>query len=161
MKKPVLDACCGSRMFWFDKQDDRAIFNDIRKEEHTLCDGRGLVIDPDTQHDFTDLPYPDEQFYHIVFDPPHLESVGEDAYMAKKYGRLVGDWEGMLRQGFRECFRVLKTNGTLIFKWNEDQIPVSQILALTDQKPLYGHRSGKASKTHWIAFIKAEEDLGL
>ena len=32
----ILDMCCGSRMFWFDKKDDRAIFSDIRKEEHTL-----------------------------------------------------------------------------------------------------------------------------
>ncbi|EII1515251.1 SAM-dependent methyltransferase, partial [Escherichia coli] len=31
----ILDMCCGSRMFWFDKKDDRAIFSDIRKEEHT------------------------------------------------------------------------------------------------------------------------------
>jgi len=39
----ILDMCCGSRMFWFDKNDDRAIFSDIRKEEHTLCDGRRLM----------------------------------------------------------------------------------------------------------------------
>ncbi|MFN1099338.1 SAM-dependent methyltransferase, partial [Escherichia coli] len=39
----ILDMCCGSRMFWFDKNDDRAIFSDIRKEEHTLCDGRRLI----------------------------------------------------------------------------------------------------------------------
>lgn len=38
-------------------------------------------------------------------------------------------------------------NGTSIFKWNDDQIPVSEILALTPHKPLYGHRSGRQSKT--------------
>jgi len=27
----VLDACCGSRMFWFDKKDDRALFVDKRR----------------------------------------------------------------------------------------------------------------------------------
>lgn len=27
--KPILDMCCGSRMFWFDKADDRAVFGDI------------------------------------------------------------------------------------------------------------------------------------
>jgi len=27
-------------------------------------------------------------------------------------------------------------------------------LSLTPEKPLYGHRSGKQSKTHWIAFLK-------
>lgn len=30
----ILDMCCGSRMFWFDKQDERAVFSDIRAE-HT------------------------------------------------------------------------------------------------------------------------------
>ena len=35
-KKTVLDACCGSRMFWFNKSDERAVFNDIRKESHIL-----------------------------------------------------------------------------------------------------------------------------
>lgn len=59
-----------------------------------------------------------------------------------------------LRKGFSECFRVLKTNGTLIFKWNETDIPVKEILALTEYKPLFGHISGKRSNTHWISFIK-------
>lgn len=153
-EKPVLDVCCGSRMFWFDKNDQRAHFNDIRSESHILCDGRSLVVDPDTRHDFTKLPFADGQFHHVVYDPPHLKNVGDEAYMAKKYGKLTGDWMEMLTAGFAECFRVLSPNGTLIFKWNEDQIKVSEILKLTPVKPLYGHRSGKASKTHWIAFIK-------
>ena len=154
MSKVVLDACCGSRMFWFDKSDSRAIFNDIRKEEHTLCDGRELIIDPDTQFDFSSLGFDDEQFNLVVFDPPHLEKIGDSAWMAKKYGKLTADWQDKLKGGFSECFRVLKDGGILIFKWNEDQIKVSEILKLTDKKPLFGHRSGKRSNTHWIAFIK-------
>lgn len=152
--KSVLDACCASRMMWFDKCDDRAVFNDIRKESHILCDGRSLEVNPDTMHSFTNLGFDDESFNIVAFDPPHLKNVGDEAYMAKKYGKLTGDWKEMLRLGFKECFRVLKSGGTLIFKWNEDQIKVSEILLLTDEKPLFGHRSGKASKTHWIVFIK-------
>jgi SAM-dependent methyltransferase len=60
----------------------------------------------------------------------------------------------MLRGGFSECFRVLKPGGTLIFKWAETEIPLAEVLALTEHQPLYGHRSGKAAKTHWVAFIK-------
>lgn len=45
--------------------------------------------------------------------------------------------------------------GILIFKWNEDQIKVSEILALTNEKPLFGHKSGKRMSTHWITFMKA------
>ena len=70
-------------------------------------------------------------------------------------GRLKNKgWEYDIIKGFSECFRVLKKNGSLIFKWNETQIKTSNVLQLTDVKPIFGHRSGKASKTHWITFIK-------
>lgn len=74
--------------------------------------------------------------------------------MAKKYGKLEGDWRDMIRKGFAECLRVLKQDGTLIFKWNENEIPVSEILKLTPEKPLFGNRCGKNSQSHWIVFIK-------
>lgn len=32
--------------------------------------------------------------------------------------------------------------------------PVSEILKLTEQKPILGHLSGKRSNTHWILFMK-------
>ena len=152
--KKILDPCCGSRMFWFDKQDNRAVFTDKRKENHILCDGRELVIEPDMIMDFTNLQFDDEQFHMVVFDPPHLRKAGPDSWMAKKYGKLDENWPSMIRDGFAECFRVLKPNGTLIFKWNETQIKVSEILKLTDQKPVVGHISGKRANTHWICFLK-------
>lgn len=155
--KTILDPCCGSRMFWFDKNDDRAVFTDKRSEQHTLCDGRELIIEPDMVMDFTNLQFDDEQFHMVVFDPPHLDKIGDGAWMAKKYGKLDKNWPLMIRDGFAECFRVLKPNGTLIFKWNETQILTKDILALTDQKPVVGHISGKRANTHWICFLKDGE----
>lgn len=32
MKKPIIDVCCGSRMFWFDKDNPNVEFCDIRQE---------------------------------------------------------------------------------------------------------------------------------
>lgn len=87
-KTPVLDVCCGSRMFWFDKQNRLSTFIDIRSEEHTLCDGRKLTIKPDLIADFRQLPFEDNQFYHVVFDPPHLIGAGKNGWLAKKYGSL-------------------------------------------------------------------------
>jgi hypothetical protein len=84
----ILDVCCGSRMFWFNKLDTRAVFADIRAEEHKLCDGRHLVIRPDLIADFRALPFADASFPVVVFDPPHLERVGQSSWMSKKYGRL-------------------------------------------------------------------------
>lgn len=59
-------------------------FNDIRKLEEPLCDGRMLKIDPDTQWDFRHLPVPDNTYDMVVFDPPHLVKVGDNSWLAKK-----------------------------------------------------------------------------
>ncbi len=153
----VLDPCCGSRMFWFDRADERAIYGDIRSEEHTLCDGRHLEVRPDQGMDFRALPFPDARFKLVVFDPPHLRKAGEQSWMRAKYGCLnPSTWREDLRAGFAECFRVLEPSGVLVFKWNETQIKVSEILALTDEKPLFGHPSGKRAGTHWICFMKGQ-----
>lgn len=154
MSALVLDPCCGSKMFWFDRKDPRVTFGDIRSESHTLCDGRSLEIAPDQVMDFRALPFENESFYFVSFDPPHLRHAGQESWLRKKYGVLSDDWREDLRQGFSECFRVLKPYGTLIFKWNETQIKTSEILALTDQKPLLGHGSGARAKTHWVSFLK-------
>jgi SAM-dependent methyltransferase len=152
--KSILDVCCGSRMFWFDRQHPDTLYGDIREEEHTLCDGRSLSITPDVSIDFTDLPFNDDTFRVVVFDPPHLERLGANSWMAKKYGVLNTTWRDDIKAGFSECFRVLKPEGVLIFKWNENQITTSEILKLSEIKPLFGHLSGKRSNTHWICFMK-------
>ena len=156
MNKKILDPCCGSRMFHFDRKNTDVVFGDIRKESHILCDGRSLEISPDIEMDFRDMPFPDDSFYAVVFDPPHLIRAGKKSWLALKYGKLNQDWREDIRKGFAECFRVLKPNGILIFKWDETQIKVSEVLALTDQKPWVGHPSGKRANTHWITFMKLE-----
>ena len=90
--KPILDACCGSRMFWFNHDDPRTVFCDNRRLSERLCDGRVLRIDPDIQCDFKALPFPDESFRLVVFDPPHLKTAGPKSWQAKKYGKLPPDW---------------------------------------------------------------------
>lgn len=143
---------------WFTHKDARAIYMDRREEVHSIDRGdftaQHVAIAPDVRGDFTEMPFPDESFYHVVFDPPHCNRASATGYLAKKYGVLLPGWEEMIRGGFAECFRVLKPHGTLIFKWSSVQIPLARVLALTPEKPLYGHRSGKHSKTHWIAFMK-------
>lgn len=156
--KKILDPCCGSRMFWFDKKNPDVVFGDIREEEHILCDGRHLSIAPDTPLDFRALPYLDGSFKLVVFDPPHLLRAGKNSWMRAKYGALnPKTWKDDIRKGFAECFRVLATDGVLVFKWNKIQIKTSEILKLTSVRPLFGHLSGKRSNTHWICFMKSAE----
>lgn len=142
---------------WIDKDNPDTVFMDCRSEEHTLCDGRRLEIRPDVVGDFRKMPFPDNSFYLVLFDPPHLNNLGESSWLAKKYGRLLPSWEDDIRQGFEECMRVLKPNGTLIFKWNEQQIPTARIIEIIGQKPLFGHTSGKGGKTIWMCFLKNEK----
>ena len=76
MSQLVLDVCCGPKMMWFDKHDRRAIFGDIRAQESLCSDGRVVRVCPDAEWDFRALPVADETFWHIVFDPPHLNRLG-------------------------------------------------------------------------------------
>ena len=168
MSKVILDACCGPKMFWFDKHNQNVEFVDIREMDTqviwTSRDGkeeRRCSVEPTTIADFTKLPFPDNSFYHVVFDPPHLTRLGETSWLAKKYGILPADpaeWQPLIKSGFDECMRVLKPYGTLIFKWSEIDIKVSAILNLIGETPMYGHRSGKQSTTHWLAFMKLPKD---
>lgn len=156
---PILDACCGGKMFYFDKDNPLVLFQDIREVETTLCDGRKFEVKPDIVADFTDMPYPDNTFRMVVFDPPHLKYNGDkkevDGWQMIKYGALRPDWQDTLAKGFSECFRVLCPGGFLIFKWNETDIKVSEILKLTNHKPIFGHISGKRANTHWMCFYKS------
>lgn len=150
----ILDACCGSKMFWYDKENPFTTFMDIRELETTLCDGRKLEIKPDVIGDFTDMKFADSTFNVVVFDPPHLKQAGSESWLAKKYGVLPNDYKEYIKKGFAECFRVLKQGGILVFKWNSEQIPFSEVIKLTEYSPLFGD---KRSKTRWTVFVKTSE----
>ena len=159
--KKILDVTCGSRTIWFDKENENALYCDIRREQYsgiwtsTVRDSeRMCVIDPDLIADFRDLPFDNDSFYLVVFDPPHMLHVGDNAWMRKKYGKLGDTWREDLRRGFDECMRVLRPNGVLIFKWSEIDVPVSEIIDTVGVQPLFGHKSGKQMHTHWLCFMK-------
>lgn len=149
-------------MMYFDKQDPRVVFGDIRSETITVTDRskgnasgtRTLRIEPDTLMDFRALPFKDGQFKLVSFDPPHLVSAGPKSWLAAKYGKLSDTWQDDIAKGFAECLRVLTSEGTLIFKWNETQIKVSEVVRLAPITPIFGHRSGNAGLTHWLVFQK-------
>lgn len=160
----ILDATCGGRSMWFNPHHPDCVYMDNRRELNTKIwqskatgKERYITVDPDMVADFTDIPFPDNSFYLVVFDPPHLLKVGENAWLKRKYGKLPEDWPRLIHDGFWECMRVLKPNGTLVFKWNEIDITVKEIISAVGKQPLFGHKSGKQSKTHWLCFMKEEE----
>lgn len=152
----ILDACCGSKMFWFDREHEETVYMDNRTLETTLCDGRKLIVKPNVIADFRKIPFEDESFHLVVFDPPHLLKAGDKSFLALKCGRLEQTWQEDIKQGLSECWRVLKKNGTLIFKWNEEQITLPKVRPLLPVEPILGQRRGK---TVWLVIFKSEEQI--
>lgn len=147
----ILDACCGSRMFWFDKENEHTTFMDIREEQFEIHDKK-VNVKPDVIGDFRNMPFEDNTFDLVVFDPPHLKWVGHNSIMRAQYGQLDKDnWPEDISKGFDECMRVLKTNGTLVFKWSDVQINIREVLKAIKHEPLFGDQRGA---TRWIVFVK-------
>ncbi len=155
MSNEVLDVCCGGKMFYVGDTSN-VLFIDERNEDIILCDERIYKVRPDVVADFQNLPLDDNSFNLVIFDPPHLLKIGENSYMAKKYGKLGQDWQTVIRNGFNECFRVLKSGGTLVFKWSEHDIKISDVLLLFHTKPLILDR-GRGKNTVWCIFYKGGE----
>lgn len=158
----ILDACCGSKMFWYDKHEPHTTYMDNRSEVGQFKDRdyiRNVVVAPDIIGDFRKLPFDDNEFDLVIFDPPHLINAGDNSWLKIKYGRLPkDDWPSYINKGFQECLRVLKPTGTLLFKWSSDQITFSDVFKAIGQKPILGDRRGR---TRWSVFIKGKEKCEL
>lgn len=69
--------------------------------------------------------------------------------------KLLGPTQVQLSREIGKCIdhhEILK-----VFKWNETQIKVSEILKLAPQQPLFGNTSGKRAGTHWMVFMKESQ----
>ena len=95
---------------WFDRQHPSVVYGDRRQETVMVTDRsrgnpsgqRTLSIQPDALMDFRALPFADESFWHVVFDPPHLVHAGPRSWLAAKYGRLGPNWQDDLRKGLEQ-----------------------------------------------------------
>lgn len=151
----ILDLCCGIKAMYFHKNHPLVLYNDIRKEEKGFFDFRpNFEVKPDVINDFRNLPFENESFYHVVYDPPHLFH-NPQLRLTKPYGSLNKDtWKEDISKGFNEGWRVLKPGGTLVMKWNEQNISKKDLLNILPEKAIYGHPTGSKNKTHWLIFYK-------
>jgi hypothetical protein len=157
--KKILDACCGSRMFWFNKKQPNTIFIDNREYNKGFIDNRqNRELHPDMIMDFRKLEFPDKSFKLVVMDPPHLIGKKDGCRMTKTYGSLNKEtWKEDIKKGFDECMRVLEDYGILIFKWNESSIKRKEILEVLKVEPLFGHPNGSKIPTNWFCFMRFPE----
>ena len=160
----ILDATCSARSIWYQKTHPYVTYMDIRKENIVSRESyMGKIakkiwnIQPDIVGDFRSTPFEDEIFDMVIFDPPHIikKKITKPSIMDKKYGFLLeNEYKQVLKQGFKELFRILKTDGVLIFKWAETSKNIAEVLEYSPYKPLFGTRTGQRNNNHWIVFLK-------
>jgi SAM-dependent methyltransferase len=170
-EEDILDATCGNRSIWYPGQKDRddTLYIDKREEnDGFVSDGYecgvnpNYSVDPDCVEDYRDLPYADESFNLVVFDPPH--AVRPDGMkkltgvVLRKYGALHAEtWQADIKAGFEELFRVLNPGGTLVFKFADEAADFDTVLNLAPVDPLFGTSvSDGTVTTRWFVFHKPE-----
>jgi hypothetical protein len=154
----ILDACCGGRHWWFDKDNKNTIYMDIRSEpKGTIKLQTNWSVEPDVISSYCEMPFQNESFNLIAWDIPH-KLKNDSGIISKKYGFLGENWKFNTSKGFEECFRVLKNRGVLIFKFNDLDISFKEVLSLFPIKPLFGTPTKKGvNNTAFFVFMKVIE----
>ena len=151
----ILDATCGYKGMWYQKNHPFVTYLDKRNGKYThwlRSQARRndvVTISPDIVADWTQiLPFTDNYFDMVLFDPPHfIKPKEEDNTMINRYGYLPTDnWKQILKLGITELFRILKPEGVFILKWAETQKKIDEVLCLFPYKPIFGSQNNK-SKT--------------
>ena len=153
-EKWILDACCGGRHIWIDKENENTVFMDIRSlPSGTIELQPNWKCEPDVIGSYLEMPFTDESFRLLIWDIPHAISLS--GIIGTKYGELGEKWREELPIGFRECMRVLKSQGILIFKFNDLNISFRTVLELFDKKPIGFTPTKKGvNNTAFFVFIK-------
>lgn len=163
MSKTVLDATTGGKHIWHadHKDADRVVFTDRRAvPEGEIEQQPNWSVRPDVKADYRHLPFKDDSFDLVCFDPPHRVSDGGmetiSGIIETKYGALHAEsWQADLRDAFVELWRVLNPGGTLTMKWNDAMREDASVLEQLPESPLYGTNTEKDSTaTSWWVFHK-------
>lgn len=151
----ILDACCGRRLFWYDKEHPEVTYIDIR-----------AAVKPDRIMDCTATSFKDNFFDFIVFDPPHCSySENNKGIFKEKYGGYTAaKTRVFIKEAFMEFERILKKDGLVVFKWNTHSQKLNVILSLIGNfEVLFGHLAAQktkySSQTYWM-LLKLTAPLG-
>lgn len=144
---PTLDPTYGRGTWW----------KAFRPTDLTACD-----LDPEKSPlgrsvDFTALPFPDENFRAVVFDPPYKLNGTPTADIDARYGvdvyRSREDRHRLIRDGVAECTRVLERGGFLLVKC-QDQVNGGRVRWQTDMVTAHAETLGlaKVDALHMVAY---------
>ncbi len=148
-------------MWWWDKAHPLAVYMDRREEPPGSSPRRpNWACQPSLLADFKEMPFEDEVFQLVLFDPPPL--VREKASFSEvrlRYGEFTSaNEQEEIGLGFSECWRVLALGGTLVFKWGGS---LDRVVPHFPCDPVVGSRNdgrGSAERgllgTRWFIFYK-------
>jgi len=163
--KPILDATAGNRAMWPNKKPPFVVFMDREKN---------LYISPDIFGDWRYLPFRDNSFSCVLYDPPHARFGYSSVHTDPKgwnepriengrkiggtyWGTLETGWAGVFYKAQKEFNRVSER---LCFKWNTSQYSLERVLNLFDSWVVAmakeyntNMRRGK-SETHWVTMVR-------
>ena len=158
--KPVLDATAGNRHMWVNKKPDNVVFLD--KELN-------LRIPPHIFATWRYLPFRDDSFHCVIFDPPHVFSVTSQFNRdpkARPHGQnKIPGWYGAFKSRRDATIQIIhaqrefsRVASRMCFKWNEASMKLWNVLGLfncwkTQIKAPARHL--RSVKTWWIKMIRS------
>lgn len=149
-------------MWWWDKDHPLAVYMDKREEPPGSSPRRpNWSCQPSLLADFKDMPFEDETFQLVLFDPPHLvRDKPSFSEVRLRYGELTSlNEQEEIGLGFAECWRVLAPGGTLVFKWAG---PLERVAPHFPCDPIVGTRDAPRGDTllgtRWFIFYKPLSD---
>lgn len=162
--KPVLDSTAGNRAMWKNKNPPFVVFFD--KEIELFCPPHVLGV-------WQNLPFRDNVFSVVIFDPPHAKFGLNSVHMNPKgwndpevrdsrkiggtfWGSLEVGWFGVFNKAQIEFARV---SDRLVFKWNETSHSLEKVLFVFSEWRIqfrnqinHNKKRGK-SKTWWVMLL--------
>jgi hypothetical protein len=148
----VLDLTAGNRACWFDRNDARATFVDIRES-----------VEPSVVADACSIPAAvGDGFDLVVFDPPHKNN-GAASGMQRSYGHSdAAAITRLLSGAAREAHRVSRSGALMLFKWNDHTRKLATVLPLLAPywRPMLAHglkhQQERASQSFWCALTRED-----
>jgi len=145
-----LDASAGARMMWPNKNPPLTVFMDKNVEAWRPPDVFGC---------WEHLPFKDDIFETVFFDPPHKlgRTTGRGFWATPSHRNYYGSDLPKIKfrvgvyRGTREFLRVAKR---LCFKWNDIELSIERVLSLfpKEWKEVYRKVIDKGLKTKTLTF---------
>lgn len=150
----ILDVTMGHRGMQKEVAKQFRIFGTIISIDIRSAMGNGMK--PDIVADSCKLPFYDDSFDIVLFDPPfsfrNSKSCGSKEYVRFyiTYGLNLytsrTELQNYIKNTFYEIARVVKPNGTCLLKWSESRIPLNFPLELLPNKLIQLKKWSRPSK---------------